>query len=47
MGLTRNRAFACQLALLAGALAVFAAAAAAVEGPRAPVGAGHGRWHAR
>lgn len=35
MGLTRNRAFACQLALLAGALAVFAAAAAAVEGPRA------------
>ena len=35
MGLTRNRAFACQLALLAGALAVFAAAAAAVEGSRA------------
>ena len=35
MGLTRNRAFACQLALLAGALAVVAAAAAAVEGPRA------------
>ena len=35
MGLTRNRAFACQLALLAGALAVVAAAAAAVEGSRA------------
>ncbi|MCQ5105824.1 sensor histidine kinase, partial [Eggerthella lenta] len=35
MGLTRNRAFACQLALLAGALVVFAAVAAAVEGPRA------------
>lgn len=35
MGLLRNRSFAFQLALLAGALAAVAAGAAAIEGPRA------------
>ena len=35
MGLLRNRSFSCQLALLAGALAAVAAAAVAIEGPRA------------
>lgn len=35
MGLLRNRAFACQLALLAGALAAVAAAAVAIEGAQA------------
>lgn len=35
MRLLRNRAFACQLALLAGALAAVAAAAVAIEGSRA------------
>lgn len=39
MGILRNRSFACQLALLAGAMAAVAAAASIIEGPRAGLGA--------